>query len=82
MALTCSFCDAPVSGVAPAGSPVSCCRFCALEYLPAVLAEALLTGGDEPGTPAGVLEDFGRFLGAFHDAVAQAPDRLLPVERN
>jgi hypothetical protein len=82
VALTCSFCDAPVGAVEPPGSPVSCCRFCALEYLPTVLAEAILTGGADDPNPAGAMEDFGIFLGGFRDAMKRGVGRLLCPERN
>jgi hypothetical protein len=81
MALLCSFCGRPVGAVEPPGSPVSCCRECALEYLPVVLAEALLTGGKALPRPAEAGADFAQFLRSFADATERALGRLIGYGR-
>jgi hypothetical protein len=77
MALYCSFCGKPVGAVAPAGSPVSCCRACALENLPEILAEALLIGGTGAPDPAGYAQDAANFLVSFATATRRALERLV-----
>jgi hypothetical protein len=82
MALFCSFCSRPVGAVEPPNSPVSVCRSCALEHLPVVLVEGLLTGGADAPGPGGFGADLAAFLEGVRRATRRAVGRLLCPERN